>query len=58
MYASLYRRLDMPVWLIVAMVNVLAVLSGWEFARQRVRRVELRGFPIDPTPPDDSARVE
>ena len=46
LYTFLYRRLDVPVWLIIVAINALALISGWEFARQRVRRASTRGFPV------------
>jgi len=55
LYTSLYRRLDVPVWVIVVAVNVLALVSGWEYARQHTRPPDTRGFPVEPKSDDDAS---
>lgn len=47
LYTSLYRKLDVPLWAIVVAVNLLGFISGWEFARQRTRPPDTRGFPVE-----------
>ena len=57
LYTNLYRRLDVPVWVIVVVVNGLAFVSGWEFARQRTRPPQTHGFPVEPKSNDDVTAV-
>jgi hypothetical protein len=46
LYTSMHRPFDLPVWAIVLAVNLLAFVSGWEFARQRTRPPDTRGSPV------------
>jgi hypothetical protein len=47
LHTSLSDGLGIPVWLVVSAMILLSLVSGFEFARQRTRPIETRGFPVN-----------